>query len=474
MFQRVFSRFSLLLLGTALGIFIGGLGFSQGKIFWKEAREKPVVNFTPPPSFAPIAEKVNPAVVTVYTVKTYKSPFKFGPKGFFFFFGPEPFQEKGMGSGFIITPDGYIVTNYHVIKGADEIRVAVGMKNKQKYLAKKIGWDEKTDVALIKIEAQNLPTVTLGDSDRVKVGDWVVAIGSPFEFPHTLTAGIVSAKGRRLGGPYDDFIQTDASINPGNSGGPLVNMRGEVIGINTMIVSPGMTPGNVGIGFAIPINLVKSLLPELKEKGRVVRAWLGVYIQEVTPELAESFGLKEAKGALVSQVVKGSPAEKAGIRAGDIILEFNGKEVEDWNQLPLMVSLQKPGKKVPMKIFREGKILELWVTLATMPEEQVAQKPSEEPENKLGIVVTDLTPEKAKELGYQGLKGALVVFVSPESPLYGHLLPEDLILQVNQYNIRSVNDFNRAVAKLRSGQLVRIYYRRGEASMFYAFRLPKK
>jgi len=307
------------------------------------------------------------------------------------------------------------------------------------------------------------------------VGDWVVAIGSPFEFPHTLTAGIVSAKGRRLGGPYDDFIQTDASINPGNSGGPLVNMRGEVIGINTMIISPGLSGGNVGIGFAIPINLVKSLLPQLKEKGRVIRAWLGVYIQEVTPELAQSFGLKEAKGALVSQVVKGSPAEKAGIKPGDIILEFNGKVVEDWNQLPLMVSLQKPGERVKVKIYRDGKTLELWVTLGTMPgEKRLAETLPRAKANRLGIEVTDLTPEKAHELGYEGLEGALVVYVAPESPLYGKVLPDDLILQINRHNIRSADDFYRVVEKLMAGQLVRIYLRRGSSSMFYAFRLPRR
>ncbi len=472
--KKIFGKSGLFFLGIALGIIFAGVGFSRGEIFWQEAGEAPIINFTPPPSFAPIAEKVNPAVVTVYTVKTYKSPFKFGPKGFFFFFGPEPFQEKGMGSGFIITPDGYIVTNYHVIKDADEIRVAVGMKNKQKYLAKKIGWDKETDVALIKIDAKNLPTVTLGDSDRVKVGDWVVAIGSPFEFPHTLTAGIVSAKGRRLGGPYDDFIQTDASINPGNSGGPLVNMRGEVIGINTLIVSPGMSPGNVGIGFAIPINLVKALLPELKEKGRITRAWLGVHIQEVTPELAESFGLKESKGALVSEVDKNSPAERSGIKPGDIIVKFNDKEVEDWLQLPLLVSLQKPGTKAKVTVFREGRLLDIWVTLGKKSEKQVAQEIPQKPENPLGVIVSNLTPEKAEELGYQELKGALVVYVSPESPLYGHLLPDDLILQINHYNIQSARDFNQVSAKLHPGQLVRIYYRRGEISMFFAFRLPKK
>ena len=253
-----FSRMSVFLIGTLAGVSFFFLALAANdRVFWKEAGPEPNVNFNAPPSFAPIADKVNPAVVTVFTTSKAKSPFQFGPNEFFF---GNPGPQKGMGSGFIITPDGYILTNYHVVGDADEIKVSMGQKDKEKFTAKKIGWDQKIDIALLKIDAQDLPTVVLGDSDKVKVGDWVVAIGSPFQFTHTLTAGIVSAKGRRLGGPYDDFIQTDASINPGNSGGPLLNMHGEVVGINSIIISPGFSPGNVGIGFVQGFGLKKGAI----------------------------------------------------------------------------------------------------------------------------------------------------------------------------------------------------------------------
>jgi len=450
----------------------GAVSGQQSGIFWKEAGPEPNVNFNAPPSFAPISEKVNPAVVTIYASRTLKSPFPNLPEEFFFF-GPGPRKEQGMGSGFILTPDGYILTNYHVVAQAEDIKVALGDKGKTKYPARKVGWDEKIDVALLKIEANHLPTVVLGDSDQARVGDWVVAIGSPFEFTHTLTSGIISAKGRRLGGPYDDFIQTDASINPGNSGGPLVNMRGEVIGINSMIVSPGFSPGSVGIGFAIPINLVKSQLPTLKEKGKVSWPWLGIYFQELTPELAESFGLKEAKGALVSKVIKDSPADKAGLKDGDIILEFGGKPVEDSGRLPTLISGFAPGDKVGLKIFRDGKTQELKVILGTQPEDKLAAtSPEAKGGNVLGLVVMDLSPEQAQELGYQGVSGVLVVAVSPDSPLAGRIAPDDLIMEINGRSITNSKDFEQALAKVRSKQMMRIKFRRGNESVYYAFRLP--
>jgi serine protease Do len=460
-----------------IGLAITALGLAQGgKIFWHEAGPDPLVNFTAPPSFAPISEKVNPAVVTIYSSKVFKSPFQFGPNEFFFF-GPGPRREEGMGSGFLLTSDGYIITNYHVIQGADEIKVAVGEGGKLKYTAKKIGADEKIDVAVLKIEAENLPYVVLGDSDKIKAGDWVVAIGSPFEFSHTLTAGIVSAKGRRLGGAYDDFIQTDASINPGNSGGPLVNMRGEVIGINAMIVSPSMSPiaGSVGIGFAIPINLVKAQLVELKEKGKVAWAWLGIQYQELTPELAESFGLKEAKGALISKVSKGSPAEQGGLKDGDIIIEFGGKAVDDAGDLPMLVSSHSPGEKVIVKILRAGKSEEKIVELGIMPEQRQAEAaPSVKAGNVLGLAVRDLTSVNAEELGYQGLQGVLVVSVSPDSPLNGQVAPDDLITEIDNHAITNTKDFDSTLAKIKPGQMLRMKFRRGAEIFYYAFKLPSK
>ena len=280
------------------------------------------------PSLAPLAERTEPAVVTVYTKKQVDLPF---------FFSTQPHFEEGAGSGIIISADGYIVTNNHVVAGSDTITVEVGVKNKKKYTASLVGSDEDSDVALIKIEAANLPVLPLGNSDELQVGDWVVAIGSPFNLSHTLTVGVVSAKGRRReNSSFDDFIQTDASINPGNSGGPLINLAGEVVGINTFIISSGPGGGNVGIGFAIPINIAKMILPQMKESGKVTRSWLGVSVEAVKEEEAAKAGLDRPRGAHVSQVVIGSPADKAGVEVDDIILSFNGKAIEDCSPRELL------------------------------------------------------------------------------------------------------------------------------------------
>jgi len=463
---------------ASVAVIVAGMFFAvaapaeNSGMFWREAGAEPYAAFNAPPSFAPISEKVNPAVVTIFSTKTLRSPFGLGSNQFFF--GPGPQKEEGLGSGFILTSDGYILTNYHVISGADDIKVGYGDRSKIKYTAKRVGYDERTDVALLKIQAENLPTVVLGDSEKIKVGDWVVAIGSPFSFPHTLTAGIISAKGRRLGGAYDDFIQTDASINPGNSGGPLVNMRGEVVGMNTLIISPGFA-GNVGIGFAIPVNLIKSELAQLKEKGSVSWPYLGVYYQDVTPELAESFGLKEARGALISKVVKGAPADKAGVKAGDVILSVNGKPIGDSDELPMIVSQYAPGQTVTLTVFRKGKTEDKPLVLGTLPSQQIAaEPPAIKSANILGLVVTDLIPEAARELGYQGEQGVLVVSVSPKGPIIGQIAPDDLITEMNGRAITNAKEFNDAVAKLKPGQLVRLRYRRGPESIYFAFKLPGK
>src|SRR4030043_553540 len=332
-----------------------------------------------PTSFSELAERVKPAVVNISTTKTtagrsFGSPFgrsPFGDDFFDRFFGDIPqreFKQRSLGSGFVISNDGYIFTNNHVVEKADKILVK--LSDNREYEAKIIGTDTKTDIALIKIKPSNsLPVAEIGDSEKVRVGEWVIAIGNPFGLDQTVTAGIVSAKGRVIGaGPYDNFIQTDASINPGNSGGPLLNMAGEVVGINTAIFS--QSGGNVGIGFAIPVNMAKEIAPQLKEKGHGTRGWLGVGIQKITPELSKSFGLKDEKGALVSQVVKGGPADKGGIETGDVIVEFDGNKVSDSNELPRMVAPLPVGKTVSVKLLRGGNAVDREVKIGQLEEQK--------------------------------------------------------------------------------------------------------
>ena len=320
------------------------------------------------------------------------------------FFGPgsggdgpsEGSQQKSLGSGFIIDREGYIVTNNHVVENADEIKVKLA--DGKEFEAKVVGRDPKTDLALIKIKGSaDLHPLNMGNSDDLKVGSWVVAVGSPFGLEQTVTAGIVSAKGRTIGaGPYDNFIQTDASINPGNSGGPLINTRGEVIGINTAIIASGQ-----GIGFAIPANMAKNVVPQLKDKGKVTRGWLGVSIQEVTPELAQSFGIKDKQGALVAEVFKGSPAERAGIEQGDVIVEFDGKQIKESKDLPQAVAATPVGKSVSLKLSRNGKAISKDLKVAEMDEKttEVAKAPTGK---KLGIGVQNITPDIAQALGAEG------------------------------------------------------------------------
>src|SRR6476659_7634149 len=332
------------------------------------------------PDFVSLAKKMRPVVVNISTTQVsegrgaspeFGSPFgEEDPFNDFwrrFFGGPVPRgpqRQRRLGSGFVIDGDGSILTNNHVVENASKI--VVKLSDDQEYEAKVVGRDQKTDIAIIRIEGKpNLPAASLGDSDKLEVGEWVVAIGNPFGLDSTVTSGIVSAKGRHIGqGPYDNFIQTDASINPGNSGGPLINLRGEVIGINTAIFS--RTGGNIGIGFAIPTNSITEVLPQLKDKGKVVRGYLGTTVQKITPEIADSLGLKEVRGALVADVVRGSPAERAGIKTGDIITEFNSKEVKDSAELPNLVARVAPGTSASIKVLRDGKERTLPITVGEM------------------------------------------------------------------------------------------------------------
>jgi serine protease Do len=439
---------------------------------------------TAPESFAPLVKTLTPAVVNINTTKVVErsghpfgfhgSPFQHDPFDEFFnrFFGQMPhrkFKQRSLGSGFIISADGYIITNNHVIEDADEIKVT--LSDEKDYPARIIGTDVKTDLALLKIEVDHdLPVAELGDSDDLEVGDWVIAIGNPFGLERTVTAGIVSARGRVIGsGPYDDFIQTDASINPGNSGGPLFNVDGEVVGINTAIVASGQ-----GIGFAIPVNMAKDLLPQLKT-GKVSRGWLGVQIQKVTPELAESFGLKEETGALVADVVADSPAAKAGLKTGDIITAFNGRPVDEMNDLPRMVAAVPPGEKVTVTFLRDGREKRVTVTLGELEKGEMAAAGGDDAgvAEVLGLSVRQVTSEIAAYYHLSVEQGVVITDVDPDGlGAEGGLRPGDLLLQVNDEKIETVKDFQRAVEKAKQNKLIRFLVQRQHGRLFVVLRLP--
>lgn len=464
--------------GTAVNLFVGSSNritpFAQANAAAYAA--SPAGAAQALPDFVSLAKKVGPSVVNVSTVQTRKTaedmpgsdddPFnQFWQR----FFGGQiprgPQRQSGLGSGFIIDRDGTILTNYHVVDGADKITVT--LSDGQSYTGKVLGKDQKTDIAIIKIDArQDLPMVNLGDSDQLQVGEWVMAIGDPFGLDHTVTSGIVSAKGRHIGnGPYEDFIQTDASINPGNSGGPLVNMRGEVVGINTAIFS--QSGGNIGIGFAIPTNLVKDLLPQLRTKGKIVRGFLGATIQKVTPEIAETMGLKQTQGALVADLTKDGPAERAGIKTGDVILALDGKPIKDSADLPLQVARLTPGKTVEAKVLRDGKELMLPIRVGEIKENEVIASAET---GELGLTVQKLTPEIAQELGLERTEGVVVTAVTPGSAADGAGLQRgDVIAEVNRHPVRTVADFKRETATGK-GRSVLFLVRRGQGSLFLALK----
>jgi len=436
------------------------------------------------PNFVALANRLSPAVVNISTSQTVKaprllpepfpSPFGEGDPFEFWerFFGrqfpyQEPFRQRSLGSGLVIEADGHILTNYHIIANAEEIRVK--LSDGREYEAKVIGKDPKTDIALIKIVAdESLTTVSLGDSDKLQVGEWVLAIGNPFGLDRTVTAGIVSAKGRIIGtGPYDNFIQTDASINPGNSGGPLINMRGQVVGLNTAIFT--RSGGNIGIGFAIPINLVKDLLPELKSKGKVVRGWLGVTIQKVTPALAESLGLDRPRGALVGFVAPESPAKRGGMKVGDVITEFDGRKIEQSDELPLFVARTPVGKRVQVQVIRDRKEMILSVSVGEVKEEEVIA--SAERENDLGLTVHNVTPQIAERLGLDRAEGVVVRSVRPGSAAdEAGLRRGDVILEIDRKAIKSLSDFQKAVSNIEKDKVILVLVDRGETTLFLTLR----
>lgn len=435
-------------------------------------KERPVIEVVEfPQSFADLVDKVQPAVVNISTTTTVKvpgNPFQhfFGqnphdPFGDFFedFFGAVPDRElkqRSLGTGFIIDKTGLIITNNHVVEKADEIKVK--LTDSREFKATVIGRDPKTDLALIKISSpfEKLPVLLLGDSDKIRVGDWVLAIGNPFGLEHTVTKGIISATGRVIGsGPYDNFLQTDAPINPGNSGGPLINLRGEVVGINTAIV-----PGGQGLGFAIPSNMAQSITSQLRKKGRVTRGWLGVSMQPMTPELAASFGLKEARGALVAGVIPQSPAERAGIRSGDIILSFAGRSIQEANDLSRVVADTPAGQEVTIKLFRDGKEFNLDARLEEFSEEKISRDNAHHPD-ELGMRVAALDANWRRKLGVQELTGIVVVAVAEGSPAAAAGIESgDIIREVNRQPVKTPDEFFAALSKKKKGESLLLLIKR--------------
>jgi serine protease Do len=452
------------------------------KPFWKDSKDAvPLAEAPKQASFADLAEHVSPAVVSIRTSKTVNGqgqhgrvpkelePFFNGPGSpFEDFFGGGPrgeYQIPGAGSGFVISEDGHIVTNNHVVEEADEIEVA--FKDGMTAKAKVIGRDSATDIALIKVDAPKpLAALPLGDSKALRPGDWVIAIGNPFGLEHTVTAGIVSALHRRgIGaGRYEDFIQTDAAINPGNSGGPLINLAGEVVGINTAI-----NPRANTIGFAVPIDMAKEVLPSLRIAGSVTRGWLGVVIQQITPDIKEAMNLGDTRGALISRVDPSGPAQKAGIERGDVIVKFNGEPIDEMEELPRRVAGVAPGKKVPVVVRRAGKEKNFEVEVGKLDEGgQVAsaEPQSEDGPTVFGLRVQDMTDELSEQLGVEGEKGVVVTEVENASPAAkAGMRRGDVILEVNQTEVTTAADF-RKLSKEQDKLLLLV--RRGEATIFVA------
>ncbi len=416
-------------------------------------------------AFSAVAKNAVPAVVFIKVEKTietgslrgpsapnqYNDPFGFFGDEFFerFFRGrmpqqPREYRQTGQGSGFIISDNGYILTNNHVVGEADMITVKT--HDGREFNAKLIGTDEKSDVAVIKIEGEDLPTMPLGDSDKLDIGEWVIAIGNPFGLAETLTFGIVSAKGRSTVGiaDYEDFIQTDAAINPGNSGGPLINLDGEAIGINTAIFS--QSGGSVGIGFAIPINMAKNIKDQLVTQGKVTRGQLGVSISDLTSDVAEYFGLDSTKGVVVNEVMEGSPAQTGGLEAGDVILKINGRDVEGMGQLRNTIASLEPGTTVRLTVNRKGKEKTVKVKIGELSADSDRNMGSEAPSQKLGLTVQNLTEEMSRRYGLSPSRGVIVSSVTPDSEAFRKgIRPGTIILSVNQKEIRSVDEYHRAL-----------------------------
>ena len=473
--KRAFA--SLLVLGTVM---LAACDREQaGTASAPESTSAPAASTPAPavtglPDFSPLITRQGPAVVNVVTTRSARNgpamssaprdPFE---EFFRRFMPPEPQaptpRGQGLGSGFIISADGYILTNAHVIADADEVTVRLA-DAKREFKAKVVGADRRTDVALLKVDASGLPVITLGSSDNLQAGEWVAAIGSPFGFANTITAGIVSAKGRTLPDEsFVPFIQTDVAVNPGNSGGPLLNLRGEVVGINSLIYS--QTGGYMGLSFAIPIEVAMDVAKQLQASGRVTRARLGVRIQELTPDLARSFGLDGTRGVLVAGVEAGSPAAKAGLQPGDVILKFNDKAIDSAQELPRLVAGSRPGTNATLEVWRKGARQQVAATLGEMPSDSAAARPSASPQsppNTLGLVVSELPPPARKALGVEYGLVVEAVEGAADTPVRRG----DIILGVNQEKLTSLEQFNRLLAQQKAGGAVALLVRRGDDLLY--------
>jgi serine protease Do len=469
--------------GVALGLFAQSRAqLGRAPSVAQAVPDVPTVPVQGPPTgigtFARVAEAVKPAVININTVSRGgfpgRTPFEefFGEEFFRRFFGtdPERIPQRSLGSGVIVDVSGVALTNAHVVEHATEIEVITLDGSKHK--AKPVGVDKKSDLAVLRLDdgRGSFKAARLGDSDRMQVGDWVIAIGSPFGLQATVTAGIISAKARQIGaGPFDDFLQTDAAINPGNSGGPLVNMQGEIVGINTAIVA-----GGSGIGFAIPSNMAKKVYTELLAKGKVSRGWLGVSIQPLTSDLAKSFGAKDTKGVLISDVVPDSPAAKAGLKPGDIVLEYEGKKVEAPADLQRAVGLTNPSQDAHVKVWREQSEKTVTIKVGEAPEEREARGPAGRARSLLGLEVRPITPEVARQLNLPSAEGVVVARVEDGSSASDAGIQRgDVIREINRQRVRSMTDFERLTKDVKEGDRLTLLLQRGPMSLYVAFTVSR-
>ena len=479
-----FGNVAILCFAGLMLLLCGALAPSaRGDQFWHELTSSRATKAETLPDFVALADKLGPSVVNISTEQAGPASSESegggdsggGEGGGSEGGGNEPFNEFGepfgephgrsLGSGFIINAAGYILTNDHVIENGREVIVTTMDGNQ--YKATVTGRDAKTDIALLKINAKHdLPVAPLGDSDEVKVGQWVMTIGDPFGFDHTVTAGIISARGRFIPGNYDEFLQTDAAINPGNSGGPLINIHGEVVGVNSAIFT--RTGSNTGIGFAIPVNLVKEELPQLREHGKVVRGWLGIYVQRVTPAIADSMGLEEPRGALVAEVLNEGPAKSAGVKRGDVIAAYNGIPIEDSRELPLMVARTPLGHSATLRVIRDKKYLELPVTITASREAHLVpvSKQASKGTAPFGLSVKDLDASLAHDMGLGQSKGVVVYSVQPGSSAdVAGVRSRDIIVEVNRHGVGNVDAYQRAL-KLGGGRAVLLLIKRHNSTVF--------